>query len=113
MLNKFKKSVIALFLFMAAVPLSAQTIAEKKAGISKGVSELSPELQKFLIEVNKENKERQAELKKMQDTVLQLYLQNAPPQDYHHLLMRINDAKENIRILQESWREMVTKPGLK
>jgi general secretion pathway protein D len=104
--------IIVLFLFSIA-GLQGQTIAEKKAGIASGGSELSPEMQKFLGELNSELQERQAVLHKLQGNVVELYEQNAPVESFHELLVKINDAKENIRILQESWREMVTKPGMK
>lgn len=91
--------------------LSAQTIAEKKAGITGGASELNPEMRKFLIEINKELKSRQEELHRYQDQVSELFVKNAPEGSYKQLLVKINNTKENIRILQESWREMATKPG--
>ncbi len=96
-----------------AASLFGQTIAEKKAGIASGESELSPEMQKFLGEVNRDLLKRQESLRKLQRKVIELYDQNAPVAAFHDLLLEINDAKENIRILQESWREMVTKPGIK
>jgi len=103
--------IIVILLSLAS--LSGQTIAEKKAGIASGGSELSPEMQKFLGELNTELLERQAALHKLQGKVIELYEQNASVESFHELLVQINDAKENIRILQESWREMVTKPGMK
>ncbi|MFQ5729740.1 MAG: type II secretion system protein GspD, partial [Waddliaceae bacterium] len=93
-------------------PLLSQTIAEKKAGIVVGSSELGPELQKFLVEINRELNERRTELYRLQDQVLELYTRKAPPEEFQQLLLQVNDAKENIRILQESWREMATKPGM-
>lgn len=99
------------FLSTYYVKVDAQTIAEKRAGIGGGSSELTPEMQKFLLEINKELKERQDDLKRYQEQVLELFLQNVPPEDYRNLLIKINEVKENIRILQESWREMTTRPG--
>lgn len=104
--------IIVIFL-MSITGLQGQTIAEKKSGITSGGSELSPEMQKFLGELNGELQERQFALHKLQGKVVKLYEQNAPAESFHELLVQINDAKENIRILQESWREMVTKPGMK
>lgn len=104
--------LIGLIFLMNLMPLSGQTIAEKKAGIASGGSELGPEMQKFLGELNSELQERQAVLHSLQNRVVELYEQDAPEESYYDLLVQINDAKENIRILQESWREMVTKPGM-
>lgn len=113
MIQKTFTYIILVLACCGTIKGSAQTIAEKKAGISSGGSELSPEMQKFLVELNSELKNRQEELVTLQDQVGELYLQNAPEEAYQELLLRINDAKENIRILQENWREMVTKPGKK
>jgi general secretion pathway protein D len=105
---------LILFLFiLAGASVHGQTIAEKKSGVVSGGSELSPEMQKFLGELNHELQERQSALNRLQDKVIDLYDQDAPETSYRELLVQINDAKENIRILQESWREMVTKPGMK
>jgi len=109
----YKKIIHLILVLTFTATLSAQTIAEKKAGISSGVSELSPEMQKFLVELNNELMDRQKQLNRLQEQVGDLFVQNAPEESYQQLLLQINDAKENIRILQESWREMVTKPGMK
>jgi general secretion pathway protein D len=109
-----RKFILAACCALSAMGISigAQTISEKKAGIGGGSSELSPEMQKFLVEINKELKERQEDLLRYQDAVLDLYHKNAPPDQYRQILVLINEVKENIRILQESWREMATKPGM-
>lgn len=112
-LNFRNTILMTIWMFSAFnLTIGAQTIAEKKAGIGGGSSELSPEMQKFLVEINKELKERQDDLKGYQEQVMELYLQNAPPGSYKNILIQINEVKENIRILQESWREMATKPGI-
>ncbi len=113
MIHKTLTKLILLLSLAGTSLLTAQTIAEKKAGISSGGSELSPEMQKFLVELNNESKRRQEELHSLQAQVEELYLQNAPEEAYQELLLRINDVKENMRILQENWRKMVTKPGIK
>ncbi len=89
--------------------LMSQTIAEKKAGMTiTGGSELSPEMQRFLQQVNSELKTHQEKLNLLQKKVLDLYKANAKPIAYKDLLTKINDAKNNIRILQESWRQMIS-----
>jgi general secretion pathway protein D len=108
------KRIITLLAFiLAAGNVYGQTIAQKKAGLSGSVGDLNPEMQKYLNDVNNELRERHEELVKLQRQVMQLYLHKAPPESYHELLLHINDIKENIRILEESWREMVTKPGVR
>ena len=93
--------------------LPAQTIAEKKAGMVGGRdTELSPELRRFLIEVNKELKEKQEKLGHLQIEVTNLYESGAPLEAYRDVLLKINETKENIQILQESWREIVSQPEM-
>ncbi len=108
-----KKIVLLTVLALAAGNLHGQTIAQKKAGLSGSVGDLNPEMQKYLNDVNNELRERHEELFKLQRQVMELYLQKAPEESYHALLLQINDIKENIRILEESWREMVTRPGVR
>ncbi|NGX42107.1 MAG: Type IV pilus biogenesis and competence protein PilQ [Chlamydiae bacterium] len=113
MRNILKNTLIGICLLSSlGLPLHSQTIAEKKAGIVSGTSELTPEMQKFLAEMNKELRKRRTEIQRLQDKVVELYQQNAPPEAYQELLIQINDAKENVQILQENWREMATKPGV-
>lgn len=94
-----------------AMPFAAgaQTIAEKKAGVVFGTGELTPEMQKFLVELNNEIVEKQAEISRLQGKVMELYLSEAPPSSYQQLLAQINEVKENLRILEDSWREMAIK----
>ncbi|MGA8164103.1 MAG: type II secretion system protein GspD [Waddliaceae bacterium] len=104
--------LIAMAFFGVFTPLFSQTIAEKKAGIGLGVSELSPEMQQFLAEINNELAARQEQLKLLQSRVMQLYQCGAPISCYQELLCHINEEKENMKILQESWREMVVQQGV-
>jgi len=113
MRHQSKRTFLIIFCFFNFIisTTGAQTIAEKKEGIKRGKSELSPEMQKFLIEINKELRLRKEALKSCQENVLELFSKNAPEESYRQLLVKINDIKENIRLLQESWREMATQPG--
>ena len=102
-----------LFIASVSVELYCQTIAEKKAALVGGVSDLDQELQQFLGEVNKEIKEWHEELQTLYDEVLDLYQTEAAPEDYKQLLDEINQVRENIKVLQESWREIAIKKGKK
>lgn len=113
MLSKWRHTVFAICLAnLVVIALHSQTIEEKKTGFIHGESELSPEMQNFLVEINKELKARKTQLLRLQDQVMELYLQDAPFESYQELLLNINDIKANVRILQESWREMATKPAM-
>ncbi len=105
------KKVFAAMLILTLGFVQGQTIAQKKAGLMGTVGDLNPDMQKFLNDLNNELRARQEELVKLQSQVMELYLKNSPPASYQELLLKINDIKENIHILEESWREMVTKPG--
>ena len=96
-------------------PLEAQTIAEKKAllaGGGTGGSDLTPDMQRFLQGLNKDLITWQEELDALYQEALELHEQGAPESAFRRLLVEINDVKENIQILQQSWREMVARaPG--
>lgn len=104
--------ITALMLFVPWV-LPAQTIAEKKASLVENGGDLTPEMEKFLHQINLElNESRQEEHKLIQE-VYQLYQQNAPEDSYHPLIAKIKELRTYIASLQESWREMATSQGRK
>ena len=96
----------------AATSLSAQTIAEKKAGAYSGSGDLTPEMQRFLVEVNRDIRQNQEEIRKLYGQVQELFDANYPQDSYRELLHQINDLKENIEILQQSWRQMAARSGI-
>lgn len=98
---------IYLLLLANACVLQAQTIAEKKEGIF-GESDLSPEMQKFLVEVNKEIFEWNNLLNHYYNEAYKLFEQGAPDQSFQSLLAEINTIKEDIRDLENTWRELST-----
>jgi len=102
-------SIIVACCLSLATALSGQTIAQKKAGLSGHGSDLSPEMQRFLVELNKDLTTWQEELRALYDEAMELYEREAPESAYKKLLLEINDVKGNIKLLEESWREMVTK----
>lgn len=107
-----KKWFFTLFaLTLPSAAIQAQTIAEKKAGTAKTGVDLSREMQQFLIQVNKEIKERRVELHRLYAQVQSLYSQNAPPDSYRQLLGRINEARDSISALEETWRSMASETG--
>jgi general secretion pathway protein D len=91
--------------------LHAQTIAEKKAGITSGSSDLTKDMQAVLKELNKELQEDYSELKQLYSKVLALYQKNAPEDSYKQLLEQINALKTEIETLEENWREMAVQSG--
>ncbi len=105
------KYLLATFLLLGIVPLNSQTIAEKKAGVMPAGSDLVKDLQKVLVEVNKELMEDHAELAKLYAQVHELFRQHVPEESYRELLARINKVRAEIDMLQNNWREMATQGG--
>ncbi len=88
--------------------VEAQTIAEKKAGISQtGGGELPPEAEKFLFDVNRQLEQKQHELRDLYHQAGQLYKDNAPDSAYQDLLLKIQALKGSITALEREWREMI------
>jgi general secretion pathway protein D len=112
-MSVFRLIKVFMILCFCTQNLLAQTITEKKAGMIGGRdTELSPELRRFLIEVNKELKEKQEQLAVLQKQITNLYEAKAPLESYRDMLLQINEIKENIHILQQSWREIVSQPEM-
>lgn len=102
--------VLSIFLLHAAAG-SAQTIAEKKAGISEDKQDMPPEMQKMLHEVNRELKIAQGKLQTLYAQVNELYVQNSPPEAYVHLLKMINESRQRIAQIENDWRDKVSQTG--
>ncbi len=91
---------------------TAQTIAEKKAGIVAGESDLSREAQDMLLDVNKQLEGWQEQLRELYSQVIVLYQNNAPEEDYQELLDTINAVKEKMITLESAWRTTVAGGGV-
>jgi len=108
------KHYIFLFSFFLALlssssMLSAQTIKEKKDGLSTGISELDPKSQEMLKTINQEIFEKQETLKVLYGQVALLYEQKAADESFQDLLLKINALKLEMDNLDNRWREGITK----
>jgi len=101
-----------LLLAFALNPLSAQTISEKKAGLHSGASDLSNDLQSFLVEVNKDLAESEAKLTNLYKEVWTLYKQNADESAYKALMEDVCKIRCHMVALENNWREMATKSSV-
>jgi general secretion pathway protein D len=101
---------LSLLLCVHGGTLAAQTIAEKKAGITVMSKDLTPELSQLLIQVNTEISAAQQRLQKLYLQVNKLYHMGAPEDDYSPLLDLINETKARITGLENSWREAAAMP---
>lgn len=108
-MNRLYKQISIGLLLCAGIStaLVGQTIAEKKAGVAYG-GDLNFEMQKFLEDVNRELRDWERKLQLLHQQAMDLYQQGAPEEEFKKLLVEINSVRENIRILQESWREMAS-----
>lgn len=87
--------------------LHTQTIAEKKLSFTTGKSgDLSKEMHRFLVQINEELREQQDLLRTLYRQVRELFQEGASEYEYADLLTRINQVRENITLLESSWREM-------
>lgn len=98
--------LIAVFVTFAGSGFT-QTIAEKKASLlAGGGGDLTKEMHRFLVQVNAELKEQKGVLRSLYGEVQDLYQEGAPDEEYQKLLEQINQVKDNIKILEQSWHEM-------
>jgi general secretion pathway protein D len=98
-----------LLLGISSSPLFSQSIAEKKANLKSSESDLDRETEHFLLQINKETQEIHSRLQHLYDDVLQLYQEDAPPEQYRALLDEINEQKRYLTSLEQKWRELVTR----
>lgn len=101
----------SLFFFICSTPGDAQTISEKKAGIAPETQDMTAEMHRSLLEVNKELQEAHEQLRHLYGQVNELFLRNAPPDSYQHLLQSINAIREQIIFLETHWREVAVQGG--
>ena len=104
MMKLFSKFI--LISFLCNLPLHAQTIAEKKAAsMTPSGGDLNPDMKKQLVQVNRDLNDLQTELKTLYTKIQNLYENGAPQWQFKEYLNKANEIKENIRILENAWRE--------
>lgn len=91
---------------LLCVTLQAQTIAEKKAGISYGSGDLSRNSQVALTKLNQDVSEAHFQLKELHEQVLELYNQDAPEEVYESFLTEIQGLRQYIHHQECQWREV-------
>lgn len=111
-----KKSVFSLqlcaSLLCAVHALSAQTIAEKKAGIAADSADFDQSTQQLLQTVNVELIEKEQRLKQLYRQVQELYAKGAPPEEFEEILHSINSVKEQLAATSDRWRETIDSSNL-
>lgn len=100
---KYIVTAIAVLLY---VGVQAQTIAEKKAGVTYGSSDLNKQSQTALTKLNKDVTEAHLALKELHEQVLDLYNKNAPEEIYQSLLAEIQEIRTQVHAQENNWREV-------
>lgn len=108
-----KKIIHSIFILLLA-QASAQTIAEKKAGIvlHPGSGELSEEMRDALKQINQELEALTRELQQLYADALFLYQRQASSNEYKALLDQINATRRKKLELEYQWREMASREQL-
>lgn len=106
-----------IFLLLACIGLGfpglkGQTIAEKKASLSEVAGDLDKDSEKYLIEVNKELAQDKESLKDLYRRAWVLYQNQAPEEEFQELLGKIQEVKESLEQLENSWREYASEGGV-
>lgn len=101
-----KALVTTLLLLACTLNVSALTIAEKKATLGRISSDLSPEMQQTLKQVNAEHEAFEKDLVAVYEKAQDLYKNHAPACDYECLLNEIKDIKGKMNVIKDRWREM-------
>ncbi len=107
-MNMKSFTLLLLIIAASATSLGAQTIAEKKAGLTQQTADLTPDMERFLSEVNQEHEAHVTELKALYAEAYELYKQNAPEYSYKDLLQKINTIKKQIVDLETEWQKVAT-----
>jgi len=103
------RQIIFLTLLLSfSVSLQGQTIAEKKKGLVRGVTDLNPKLEAELVRVNAALDEKRAELRALYADVYKLVELGAPDESFKELLGMIQETRGEINALNESWRQMAS-----
>lgn len=103
--------IMTLMGFIAVLPLKAQTILEKKSGISGGASELNPVMQKKLNEVNKELVELRGELTRIYQEVAENYKTGKTSDSYIPLVEKAKEVRKKMHALNTEWLEVARRNG--
>lgn len=101
-----------LFFVLTLIPfclsLYGQTIAEKKKGLVRGVTDLEPQMEAALIKVNRELEEKKAFLSDLYAEVYKLHELQAPEESFEEILLLINETRWEIKELDSSWQQLAS-----
>ncbi len=105
------KPIFFLILLITPFLLPALTIAEKKASLTHGRSDLSAETEQQLIEVNKNTHELHTILRALYAQAQQLYQNQAQECEYIALIDQIQKTQQRLQQIQETWRQKAIEEG--
>ena len=105
-INRF----ILLSLFIS-FSLSAVTIKEKKANLTKTTSDLSPELDAALNKANQDLKIRKTELRDYYRMAAELYHGEVEEDDFEEVVEKIQEIKQDIDDIESKWQQKAIDDG--
>ncbi len=85
--------------------LYGQTIAEKKQGLHKGGMDMDKESQRVLQSVNQSLALKKSVLKSLYAQAVELYNEEACPEQYQQLLQHINCIRAEMAMEEREWRD--------
>ena len=98
-------------LLLLASPLSAVTIKEKKANLTKITSDLSPELDAALQKVNQDLKIKRRELGEHYKVANALYMEGGDSVDFEDVVEKIQEIKRDIEGIETKWQQKAVDEG--
>lgn len=88
-----------------------QSIAEKKASLNVGGSDLDVDTERLLVDVNRQTQDIHSSLRVLYAEVQNLYEQGASEDQYKYLLDQINELKQTLSQLEQMWRDNACRGG--
>lgn len=98
-----------MLLLCVGCPLQGQSIAEKKALMKGSGSDLDPEIESSLFQINKDADGLRREIKQLYQDAIAMRDNNASSEEYYSLLRSINERKNALQQMGEDWRETSAK----
>lgn len=89
--------------------LSGQSIAEKKANLRGSESDFDREMDRLLMQVNKDTQDIHRQLQYLYNEAFSLYQRNASPTEYKVLLDQINELKNRLNEIEIAWRDAASR----
>jgi len=88
--------------------LAAQTISEKKASLQSMGTDLDRTTEQELVRVNREVMTKREEVRALYKKLGSLYFSGAPESEYLPYLNKIQDLRQEIKLINEEWQKIAS-----